>query len=227
MTTIETISKSEPTQAQVLALPGRLPIFAYAADPLSRAGLQGQLRFEPRLRLLSEEHVDVATIGVVAADSVDAPTIDVLRRLNRLGCSRIVLIVADLHDAGLVTAIDAGVCAVLRRAEASAEKIADLAGKVARGEAALPADLLARLLRSLSQLQSTVLAPRGLRLTGLSDREAAVLRLVADGMDTDEIARTLNYSSRTVKNILHDITTRFQLRNRSHAVAYALREGLI
>jgi DNA-binding CsgD family transcriptional regulator len=30
-----------------------------------------------------------------------------------------------------------------------------------------------------------------------------------------------------VKSILHDITNRFQLRNRAHAVAYALKEGLI
>jgi DNA-binding NarL/FixJ family response regulator len=37
----------------------------------------------------------------------------------------------------------------------------------------------------------------------------------------------MSYSERTVKNVLHDITTGLQLRNRSHAVAYALREGLI
>jgi DNA-binding NarL/FixJ family response regulator len=61
----------------------------------------------------------------------------------------------------------------------------------------------------------------------LSDRETHVLRLVADGKDTHQIARELSYSERTVKNVLHDVTTRLQLRNRSHAVAYALREGLI
>ena len=65
---------------------------------------------------------------------------------------------------------------------------------------------------------------RGLRLTPI---RARVLRLVADGHDTAEIARELCYSERTVKNVLHDLTTRLQLRNRSHAVAYALREGLI
>ncbi|MET8755697.1 DNA-binding response regulator, partial [Streptomyces sp. NPDC004667] len=29
------------------------------------------------------------------------------------------------------------------------------------------------------------------------------------------------------KNTLHDVTSRFHLRNRSHAVAYAIREGFI
>jgi DNA-binding NarL/FixJ family response regulator len=66
-----------------------------------------------------------------------------------------------------------------------------------------------------------------LTFTGLSPREVDVLRLVADGLDTGEIADSLNYSERTVKNVLHELTTRLQLRNRSHAVAYAVREGLI
>jgi DNA-binding NarL/FixJ family response regulator len=54
-----------------------------------------------------------------------------------------------------------------------------------------------------------------------------VLRLIADGHDTNEIARPLCYSQRTVKNVLHDVTSRLKLRNRFHAVAYAVREGLI
>ena len=67
----------------------------------------------------------------------------------------------------------------------------------------------------------------GLTFNGLATREIEVLRLVADGCDTHEIADKLAYSERTVKNVLHDVTTRLQLRNRSHAVAYALRQGLI
>ena len=35
------------------------------------------------------------------------------------------------------------------------------------------------------------------------------------------------YSERTVKGVIHEITTRLQLRNRSHAVAFALRNDLI
>jgi DNA-binding NarL/FixJ family response regulator len=54
-----------------------------------------------------------------------------------------------------------------------------------------------------------------------------VLRLLADGHDTAEVGRQLYYSERTVKNIVHDVTSRLDLRNRTHAVAYALRQGLI
>ena len=36
---------------------------------------------------------------------------------------------------------------------------------------------------------------------------STVLRLVAEGLDTKEIARKLCYCERTVKNVFHDVTT--------------------
>jgi DNA-binding CsgD family transcriptional regulator len=61
----------------------------------------------------------------------------------------------------------------------------------------------------------------------LSRRELEVLRLVADGYDTAEIAVRLGRSARTVKQILGNVTTRSRLRNRTHAVAFAIRAGLL
>jgi DNA-binding NarL/FixJ family response regulator len=69
--------------------------------------------------------------------------------------------------------------------------------------------------------------PRSPTFTGLVDREIEVLRLVAEGLETAEIATKLSYSQRTVKNVVHDITSRLHLHNRAHAVAYALRQGLL
>ena len=43
----------------------------------------------------------------------------------------------------------------------------------------------------------------------------------------DPVGRRLFFSERTVKNIIHDVTSRLDLRNRTHAVAYAIRQGLI
>ncbi|MFB7511503.1 response regulator transcription factor, partial [Streptomyces broussonetiae] len=95
------------------------------------------------------------------------------------------------------------------------------------GEGVLPGDLLGKLLTHVGGLQRSALDPRGLTLSTLTAREADMLRLVAEGFDTAEIAQKTAYSERTVKNVLHEITTRLQLRNRAHAVGYALRNGLI
>jgi DNA-binding NarL/FixJ family response regulator len=61
----------------------------------------------------------------------------------------------------------------------------------------------------------------------LRSRERDVLVLFAEGHSTREVAQRLCYSERTIKNILQDLTTRFGLRNRTQAVAWALRNGWI
>jgi DNA-binding NarL/FixJ family response regulator len=115
----------------------------------------------------------------------------------------------------------------VRRAEASPEQLIAVIRAAASGDGSVPPDLLGRLLNQVSTIQRTVLEPRGLTLCGLADREVAILRLVAEGLDTAEIAAKLSYSQRTIKSVLHDITGRLHLRNRAHAVAYAMRNGLI
>ncbi len=72
----------------------------------------------------------------------------------------------------------------------------------------------------------TLVDPPELR-TALTERERDVLSLMADGLSTREVARRMAYSERTIKNILQDLTTRLHLRNRTQAVAYALRNGWI
>jgi DNA-binding NarL/FixJ family response regulator len=202
-------------------------VYLHASDPISEAGLQAQLRPRPEVLLVSADDVDERTVVIEATDALTDDTLRVLRGLSGQGGRRIVLVIADIDEAGLLSVIETGVCAVVRRTEANATRLAQLIVSAAAGEGTLPPDLLGRLLRQVGRLQRQILTPMDLRLTGLSGREAEVLRLVADGMSTKEIAVRLSYSERTVKNVLHDVTNRFQLKNRSQAVAYALREGMI
>jgi DNA-binding NarL/FixJ family response regulator len=216
----------------------RIAVWVKAADPLSQFGLVHALRSRPEIALVSEADLPgiqqpneqrsaPPVVALIAVDSLDPAAVQVLRAATQRGCRRTVLISSTIDDDALMTAVELGVSGVLRRAEATADRIVHLLQTAAAGDGSLPPDLLGRLLGQVSRMQRHVLAPRGLSRTGLSDRETQVLRLVADGKDTQEIARELSYSERTVKNVLHDVTSRLQLRNRSHAVAYALREGLI
>jgi DNA-binding NarL/FixJ family response regulator len=168
-----------------------------------------------------------AKVALIVTDRVDEDAIRLLRAVKRGGLSKSVLVATSLDDAELVAAVEVGAVGLVRRSEASPERLIKVIQSAAVGEGSVPPDLLGRLLEQVGRLQSQVLSPRGLSFNGLSAREIDVLRLIADGFDTAEIAQQLSYSERTVKHVLHDITSRMQLRNRSHAVAFALRQGLI
>ncbi len=205
----------------------RAKVFIYANDPISQAGVASQLRPRPEVQLVDAAELDQADVAVVVTESVDEEVLRVLRAVRRGSVPRTVLIAAALDDAAVVTAAEAGVSALVRRSEVTPERLVSVILKACDGGAEMPADLLAGLLGQVGRLQRQVLAPRGLRFSGLSDREVEVLRLVAEGLDTGEIARQLAFSERTIKSVLHDVTTRLQLRNRAHAVAFAVREGFI
>ncbi len=198
-----------------------------ARDPISEAGIVSQLRPRPEVRLVSTEEPDDPDVAVVVADAVDEETLTTLRSLKRQGRSRAVLIATQLGHGDLGRALEAGGVGLIRRAEARPDRLVAAIRAAAAGEGTVPPDLLGKLLDEVGRLQRTVLGPRGIPFSGLAAREVEVLRLVAEGWGTAQIARKLSYSERTVKNVLHDVTTRLQLRNRSHAVAYAMREGLI
>ena len=205
----------------------RISVYVYANDPILQAGVGSQLRISPDVAVVDQSELDEADVAVVVTDLVDETVLRILRAIQRGSAPRTVLIAATLDESTVIAAAEAGVSGLLRRSEVTSERLLEVVGKVAAGEAAVPADLLARLLDQVGRLQRQVLSPRGLRFSGLSEREIEVLRLLADGLDTGEIARKLSYSERTIKAVLHDVTARFQLRSRAHAVAYAVREGLI
>jgi len=197
----------------------------HASDRLSEAGVTAELKQWPEVSVVAD--ADEADVAIVVADDVDRDAVRMLRAAQRGDGDRAVLVATRIDDRGLLEAVEAGACGVVRRSEASGQAIVAAVRTAARGDGTLPSDLLGRLLTQVGKLQRQVLAPHGLSFGGLSDREVAVLRLVADGLDTGEIAEELAYSERTIKNVIHDVTTRLHLRNRSQAVAYALREGLI
>jgi DNA-binding NarL/FixJ family response regulator len=168
-----------------------------------------------------------AAVAVVVVDEIDERAVRTIRALTRGDASRVLVVAGRLDESSVLSITEAGACGLLRRSEATPERLVPAVTAAAAGEGTIPPDLLGRLLEQVGHLQRQVLSPRGLTFSGLTERELQVLRLVADGSDTAEIAGILAYSERTVKNIIHDVTSRLQLRNRSHAVAWAMRQGLL
>jgi DNA-binding NarL/FixJ family response regulator len=204
----------------------RVQVVFRATDPLTQAGVAAALRTRPEVELVTDSEVGPETVAVIIAERLaDARALLIAARAR--GVNRCALVLGEIEEGDLLAIAALGIRALARRAQANPDTLVSLARTAANGDVELPPDLLGTLLTQLARLQRNVLEPRGLDVFGMSERERQVLRLVAQGLDTKEIAERMCYSQRTVKTILHDITNRFQLRNRSHAVAYAMREGLI
>lgn len=207
---------------------GRIATLVRATDPLLRAGMIAQLRHEPGIELVAEAAGAAdGAVAVLAGDEVNPELLQLVRATLRHGHTRVVLVAGRLDDAGVFAALEAGVCGIVSREEVSTESLTRALRAAAKGHGSVPPDVLGRILDQVGRLQRQVLAPRGLTLSPLRKREIDVLELLAEGADTAEIARVLAYSERTIKNIIHDVTVRLGLKNRTHAVAYAIREGLI
>jgi DNA-binding NarL/FixJ family response regulator len=205
----------------------RIPVYVTASDPILDTGVSTQLRGRPELTMLDSVHDFADAVCVVVGDAADDATLRLVRELRGQGLRQIIMVLAHIDDTALFAAIESGACGLLRRQEASPERLVTAITQASSMGGVLSPKLLGRLLEQVNRLQSRVLAPRGLHLTALTDREAEVLRLMAQGMEVKEIADKLAYSERTIKNTLHDVVNRFQLRNRTHAVAFAMREGMI
>src|ERR1700722_741543 len=208
-------------------MPDRIRVLVQATDPVLQLGVTGQLRADPEFLVLADHDAAAAEVAAAVVDDLDERTLCTIRALHRQGPARVVVIAGHLDDRGLVDAIEAGACGFLRREDTRADTLGGAIRRAARGEATMPPDLLSRLLGQVSRTQQHVLGPRGLSFSALTKRETEVLRLLADGHNTAEVAKELIYSERTVKNVLADVTRRLNLRNRTHAVAFALRQGLI
>jgi DNA-binding NarL/FixJ family response regulator len=210
-----------------LASVQRIAVAIRAQDTITRAGLAAQLAYRPEVHVVDCDAAAPGGVTVVLADEVDESTTRLIRGARVGDENRVVLVVTRLTEGDLLKSVEAGASSVLRRSEATPDGVIHAVQVASSGAAAMSPDLLGQLLDHVGRLQRDVLAPRGLRFSGLTEREVGVLRLIADGHDTTEIGHRLFYSERTVKNIIHDVTSRLNLRNRSHAVAYALRHGLI
>ncbi len=213
-------------------MPNRTPTTIVTTDPVLRSGLQYALRAQPEILIVEtdgwlEDHLVAPHVAVVAEDHLDKDTLQVIRSHARQENRKVVGVITNLETRSVFAGLEAGLSIFIRRSEASARVLVDGIVGAASGERSVPKEMLPDVLGSVGRFQREMLAPRGLSLAPLTERETAVLRLLANGCAIAEISRTLAYSERTVKNVVHDVTIRLGLRNRTHAVAYAVREGLI
>ncbi|MFG1604115.1 LuxR C-terminal-related transcriptional regulator [Actinoplanes sp. NPDC049265] len=202
-------------------------VAVHAEDALGRIGLANLLSAESpdEIELVGDRHD--ADVLVMSVESMSAVAFTMLRHFAADAGTPVVLVCADLAEPELLAAVDCRVFAVLDQGSVTAELLMRTVEVVFSGGGVMPPSMVGSLLGHIAQMRRDMVSQNVVTNSGLTAREIDVIRLLADGLVTEEIAKKLCFSERTVKNVIYGIMRRHGLRNRSHVVAYAMRCGLI
>jgi NarL family two-component system response regulator LiaR len=201
---------------------------------LFRVGLAGLLSAEPDMdvvgqasggrmgvRLALELRPDVVLMDLKMPDLDGAEaTITILRERP---LTRVVILTAISDDHAVAAALSAGACGFVVK-DTPVDSVIAAVRAAAQGAAWLSPAAAAMVLDSA---RLWPLATPDTRLVArLSPRELEVLRLLARGMENDEIANALHISPLTAKNHVSRILAKLELPSRVQAAIYAVRQGL-
>ena len=192
--------------AMVLGLLDGIEVAGSAADGEQAVALAGQLRPD-----------------VVLMD-LRMPRMDGFEATRRIADSTHVIALTTYDDdQSVVAAIRAGARGYLTK-DAGADELKAAIEAVMAGGAALDPAVQRHVIDALASGPS----PEPVELPdGLTQREAEVLGLIADGMSNGEIAEHLVISTATVKSHVNHLLAKIGARDRAQAVTYAFRARLV
>jgi DNA-binding NarL/FixJ family response regulator len=193
----------------LLGLLEGVEVVGTAADGDEAVTLAMQLRPDVVLMDLRMPHCD----GVEAT-----------RRLREHDASiKVLVLTTYTDDRSVIDALRAGARGYLTK-DAGAEEIREALQRLASGQAAIDPSVQHHLVSAIASGSSTAPAPR--LPAGLTQREAEVLALIAQGLSNTQIADRLVVSETTVKSHVNHLFAKTGVRDRAQAVSYAYQHGL-
>jgi two-component system response regulator NreC len=201
-----------------------------------RAGVRMLLEAQDDIRVVGEASDGREALRLAHQLSPDVVLMDIaMPEMNGLEATRELLrrapaskvLVLTMHgtDEYFFRLLQAGASGYLLKEAAPADLVAAVRA-VEAGGAYLPPALARRLLGQYVR-QANAGGEERQYLARLSEREQGVLRLVAEGLTSQEIAKRLFVSVNTVQTHRRHIMEKLNLHDRSQLVQYALRAGLL
>jgi DNA-binding NarL/FixJ family response regulator len=191
--------------------------------PILRHGIAQLIGRDPDLVVCGEAGGVDEALAVLADRPVDIMVVDLslenrsgldLIRAARANHPAVLSLVLSMHDERLHAerALRAGARGYVMKQEAT-RKIVSALRSVRAGHIYLSEAIATDLLQRLAAGASVTAAAASSEVQGLTDREREVLRLIARGLKTGEIARTLNRSVHTIETHRASIKRKLGLRS--------------
>ena len=199
--------------------------------PIVRRGLRELLDAEPDFRVVADVADGAEAVDRAGRDDVDLAILDVamprltgLQAAQELAARRpdLRLLVLSMHENEqfVFEALRAGASGYVLKTTADRDLVAACRAAL-RGEAFLYPSVVVALVRDF--LDGAGRGPDEV----LTKRELEVVKLVAEGHTSDEIAELLVISRRTVDRHRANILEKLELRDRVDVTRYAIRRGLV
>lgn len=206
---------------------------------LIRAGIQLLLNRKPDIEVVGQAGDGVEALRQVETLDPDVVLMDIrmpgmdgveaTRRLTTRGERPAVIILTTFSDDEYVfNGLAAGARGYLLK-DVNHKELAEAVRTVAAGHALIQPEITPRVLREFSRLshaRSTPHSQYAQRLALLTDREMAIMRLLAVGKTNKEISTDLLISIGTVKNHISNILSKLDVRDRTQAALLAQQAGL-
>jgi DNA-binding NarL/FixJ family response regulator len=200
--------------------------------PVVRTGLRELLNHEPDFRVVAEVGDGAEAIERSLADDVDLAILDVsMPRMTGIQAARelhnrrpeLRTLILSMHENEqfLFEALRAGASGYVLKTAADRDLIHACRATM-RGETFLYAGAVSALVRDYLDRGGVPGAE-----DPLTSREIEVVKLVAEGYTSDEIAETLVISRKTVDRHRANILEKLRMRDRVDLTRYAIRRGLI
>ena len=198
--------------------------------PVVRNGLRELLGGEPDFRVVAEVDDGAQAVERALADDVDLAILDItMPRMTGLQAARelasrkpelrILMLSMHENEQFLFEALRAGASGYVLKTAADRDLV-NACRATMRGETFLYAGAVAALVREHLERDASSLDP-------LTPREIEVVKLVAEGHTSDEIAGMLFISRKTVDRHRANILEKLGMRDRVDLTRYAIRRGLI
>jgi DNA-binding NarL/FixJ family response regulator len=213
---------------------GRLRVLLSTSHRLVRealvAGFEDQGRVwivataRDRSETIREAERHRPAVAVILDDIGRAEVLRIARMIaERVPSCAVLLLVGKEDEAALADAIEAGARGYVTRG-VRLHQLCEAIERVASGGAVIPDTMMGPLLdRLVSRRSASKEDDKVLML--LSAREREVLLLLADGGNSDSIAKALVISRETARKHVQNILMKMGVRSRLQAVAYVVQDG--
>ena len=199
---------------------------------LFRSGLVRLLNTQDGLSVIGEATNGTEAVRMVTSLRPDVVLMDIrmpdmdgieaTRQITQANPGTRVLILTTFHtDAYVLDALRAGASGYVLK-DSAVEAIASSIQAVMSSERVVSGPIAQRMVGML-----TGDLPTREFYDGLTAREVEVLKMIASGMPNKRIAYKLGISEKTVRNHISHIYEKLEIYDRSQAVLYAVRKGLV